>query len=302
MTIENNSTNYLSMLAPDGNHSGIVFGSPADSFGAYMRWRQTDGFLDISTADFGDYIRFGVGNSDFKAYVTSTGLGVNKLPTSALDISGSAVVTGSVFLPSLTTTSQNNVVTVDITTGQLYYTASTAFGGGSSTPAFPFTGSAIISGSLVVTGSISSLNTTASQETFSSVAYVSGDIIQGTIGGGVTIYDLIYLDIDGTWKDVNQTTTSSTKMLGIYIGGDQILIDGNISSTTDGVGSPIGPSIQNPDQGLPVYIDPGPSSQFNTTIPTSNYIRTLGYVYYNNTSNASNWILKFRPSTDWYKI
>jgi len=91
-------------------------------------------------------------------------------------------------------------------------------------------------------------------------------------------------------------------MLGIYIGGDQILIDGNISSTTDGVGSPIGPSIQNPDQGLPVYIDPGPSSQFNTTIPTSNYIRTLGYLYYNNTSNASNWILKFRPSTDWYKI
>jgi hypothetical protein len=413
--------------------------------------------------------------------ITSTGnigLGINT-PSYKLDVSGSARVTSSLFLPGLTTTAQSNVVTVDITTGQLYYTASTAFGGGSSTPAFPFTGSAIITGSLVVTGSttstlgftgslfgtaswadsasqalsasyvlsssyasvnlqqvtdqgnittnniligsndsvgipylgfwdedeedygrlyffnnefritdyaenpfvsfgtgtitipggldplatstiyspynnvsrninlpdqdgtlvlsvngttadtsgsitlttvptasyinalnqnvvitgsISSLNTTASQEIFSSASYVSGDIIQGTIGGGVTIYDLIYLDTDGTWKDVSQTTTSSTKMLGIYIGGDQILIDGNISSTTDGVGSPIGPSIQNPDQGLPVYIDPGPSSQFNTTIPTSNYIRTLGYLYYNNTSNASNWILKFRPSTDWYKI
>lgn len=175
---------------------------------------------------------------------------------------------------------------------------------GTTTPQYllDVSGSTRITNSLIVTGSISTYFTTASQETFSSVAYVSGDIIQGTIGGGVTIYDLIYLDIDGTWKDVNQTTTSSTKMLGIYIGGDQILIDGNISSTTDGVGSPIGPSIQNPDQGLPVYIDPGPSSQFNTTIPTSNYIRTLGYLYYNNTSNASNWILKFRPSTDWYKI
>ena len=58
----------------------------------------------------------------------------------------------------------------------------------------------------------------------------------------------------------------------------------------------------NPDQGLPVYIDSGSAWDFNTTIPTSNYIRTLGYVYYNNTSNVNNWILKFRPSTDWYKI
>jgi hypothetical protein len=98
MTIENNSTNYLSMLAPDGNHSGIVFGSPADSFGAYMRWRQTDGFLDISTADFGDYIRLGAGNSDFKAYITSTGFGVNTLPTTVLDISGSSTFRGDMIV------------------------------------------------------------------------------------------------------------------------------------------------------------------------------------------------------------
>ena len=154
---------------------------------------------------------------------------------------------------------------------------------------------------VVITGSISSLNTTASQETFSSTTYVSGDIIQGTVVG-VSQYDLAYLNIDGTWQHVDQTSDTSTKMLGIYLGGDQILIDGNISAITAGVGSPIGVDIMNPNQGLPVYIDSGSAWDFNTTIPTSNYIRTLGYVYYNNTSNANNWILKFRPSTDWYKI
>jgi hypothetical protein len=305
-TIENNTTNYLSMLAPNANYSGIVFGSPADSFGAYIRWRQTDGFLDIATADNADYIRFIAGNDDFKAYFTTNGFGVNTLPQYALDINGSARITSSLYLPGLTTTAQNNVVTVDTTTGQLYYTASSAFGGGSSTPTFPYTGSAIISGSLTVTGSlntngyISSYKSTASQEVFSTTAYVAGDIIQGTVSGP-TQWDLVYLDIDGTWKDVNQTTPTSTKMLGIYLGGDQILLDGHISATTNGVGTPIGPSVQNPDQGLPVYIDLTPS-QYNTTIPTSDYVRTLGYLYYNNAIDANYWILKFRPSNDWYKI
>lgn len=51
-------------------------------------------------------------------------------PNFTLDVSGSANITGSLLLPGLTTTNQNNVVTVDTATGQLYYTASSAFGGG----------------------------------------------------------------------------------------------------------------------------------------------------------------------------
>jgi hypothetical protein len=171
-------------------------------------------------------------------------------------------------------------------------------------------GSARITNTLTVTGSlnangyISSYKSTASQEIFSTASYVAGDIIQGTIDGGIPTvnqYDLIFLDITGTWKKVDQTTVTSTKMLGIYLGGDQILLDGHISAYQDLTGIIIGPSIQNPNEGLPVYISSG-TSQFNTTIPTSNYIRTLGYLYYNNVSNNNLWILKFRPSTDWYKI
>jgi hypothetical protein len=40
--------------------------------------------------------------------------------------------------------------------GRIYYTASSAIGGGTNIPAFPYTGSAIISGSLIITGSTTS--------------------------------------------------------------------------------------------------------------------------------------------------
>ena len=108
-TIENSTTNYLSMIAPDNQYSGIVFGSPSDSFGAYMRWRQSDTFLDISTADFGDYIRLGAGNSDFKAYVTSTGFGVNTLPSQALHVSGNTLISGGLTATTISATTYNNL-------------------------------------------------------------------------------------------------------------------------------------------------------------------------------------------------
>jgi len=60
-----------------------------------------------------------------------------------LNVSGSLVATSSIFFPGLTTTNQSNVVTINTATGQLYYTASSALGGGSS----------VNTGSLLVTAS-----------------------------------------------------------------------------------------------------------------------------------------------------
>jgi len=120
VTIEDSSTNYLSMLAPDNQYSGIVFGSPSDSFGAYIRWRQTDTFLDISTADFGDYIRLGAGNSDIKAYVTSNGFGVNTLPVASAALEISATTQG--FLPPRMTNAQITGITSPATGLMAYST------------------------------------------------------------------------------------------------------------------------------------------------------------------------------------
>jgi hypothetical protein len=69
-----------------------------------------------------------------------------------------ALNAANTFIKQLTSTSQLNILTYNSSSGQLYYTASSAFGGGGgpSTPTFPYTGSAIITGSLVVTGSTTS--------------------------------------------------------------------------------------------------------------------------------------------------
>jgi hypothetical protein len=50
--------------------------------------------------------------------------------TNTVNISGSLVSTGSILFPSITTANQVNVITIDTASGQLYYTASSAFGGG----------------------------------------------------------------------------------------------------------------------------------------------------------------------------
>jgi len=47
-----------------------------------------------------------------------------------ITISGSLTLTGSLAINGLTTTSQANVLTIDSSTGQVYYTASSAVGGG----------------------------------------------------------------------------------------------------------------------------------------------------------------------------
>jgi hypothetical protein len=71
-------------------------------------------------------------------------------------VSGSFTTSGSVFLKGLTSAAQSNVVLIDTATGQLYTTASSAFGGGGggSGNGFPFTGTAEITGSLIVTSNI----------------------------------------------------------------------------------------------------------------------------------------------------
>ena len=72
-------------------------------------------------------------------------------------ISGSFTTSGSVFLKGLSSTSQTSIVTLDTTTGQLYYTASSAIGG------------TINTSSLVTTASFNSY-TGSSSSTFAGTA------------------------------------------------------------------------------------------------------------------------------------
>jgi hypothetical protein len=134
-----------------------------------------------------------------------------------------------------------------------------------------------------------------------------GDIIEGKINGSnpPTDGELCYLAADGKWYTYDQTTSSIYgKMLGIAFKIDpgsetcQVLLEGHLLVTDSS-----NPSIQSPAPGRPVYIKDGTTAgEMSTNIPTTGIVQVLGHCYYNNTSTTSNWMMKFRPSMDWYQI
>ena len=115
--------------------------------------------------------------------------------------------------------------------------------------------------------------------------------------------ELVYLETDGIWYQVDQTTDSSTKMLGIAkdISSQtgSVITEGDLVVTT-ATGYPI---VAGAGYGLPVYIREGTGTQMAAAVPTTGYVRLLGHCYWNNSGGAGyDWIMKFRPSHEWVQI
>jgi hypothetical protein len=124
------------------------------------------------------------------------------------------------------------------------------------------------------------------------------------VDAGVSIGNLVYLNSDGFWYKTNQTSASSSYMLGICLENDPsketILTEGNIGFTTASVAN--SPLVTGTNfYGVPIYIS-GSNGAMSTDKPTSGIVRIVGHAFYNSTTNPSNWIMKFRPSNDWYEI
>jgi hypothetical protein len=122
----------------------------------------------------------------------------------------------------------------------------------------------------------------------------SGQSIRTSITGSAIDGNIVYLDTDGIWKTVNQTTVTSTKMLGIKLSSTTVLLEGDVVLEVSSM-------IKTPAYGAPLYIWEG-GTVLSSDVPTSGYVRVLGHCYYRNTSTTDNWIVKFRPSSDWFEI
>jgi hypothetical protein len=120
----------------------------------------------------------------------------------------------------------------------------------------------------------------------------------------VTTSNTVFLDSDGSWKQVNQSTDNTTKLLGVCIdnsGAALVLTEGTITVTTSSA-VPNVPNVKGTSfYGMPVYLT-GSQSSLTTTKPTSGYVRVVGHMYYNSTTTPDYWIMKFNPSNDWYEI
>lgn len=144
---------------------------------------------------------------------------------------------------------------------------------------------------------------TAIQDVVADNAYYAGQIIEGVIDGAVSNFDLVSLDIDGIWKGVKATVGyRADKMLGICVsvGKSLVLIEGDVGVSDDDTQ---GPYVAGADHGLPVYVSTT-TSEMTTTTPSgaSSVVRVVGHIYYQSPNDANLWIMKFRPSNDWYEI
>ena len=135
----------------------------------------------------------------------------------------------------------------------------------------------------------------------------AGNIIQvgPNVNLAVTASNPVFLDTDGIWKRSNQTTDTTTKLLGICVetyNKGQILTEGIITVTTASGYSDTTPFVSGSSfYGMPVYLT-GSTATFTTDKPTSGYVRVVGHMYYNSTTTPDYWIMKFNPSNDWYEI
>ena len=131
--------------------------------------------------------------------------------------------------------------------------------------------------------------------------WYSGHTIQGVIDVGVTeIGSLVALQV-GTWTLANfsSTSTNAERMMGIFVGGQNVLLDGHIVAVQNGVSTSF-PQIQNINPllvGFPIYASGG-SPAFDVAPPsgTGDYIRTMGHCY---RTEDDYYLFLFRPSNDW---
>jgi len=136
-----------------------------------------------------------------------------------ITISGSLTITGSVAINGLTDISQTNVLTIDSSTGQLYYTASNAIGGGGGgggTPApsdtfiqynsgstfgatgsfkFIYTNQSLEQGSIVTASGIFSHAEGGNTITFGNISHAEG---YGTVARGFASHAEGVLSVTGT--------------------------------------------------------------------------------------------------------
>ena len=134
-----------------------------------------------------------------------------------------------------------------------------------------------------------------------------GDVIEGNLDSVTppTLYDLVYMEIDGLWYIVDQTTDSSTKMLGIYVENTGtnvgwILLEGHCQVEYNDNDN--APYVNGADGlGVPIYIEEGATGLMGTKTPTSGYVRICGHTYWDTFSNDIA-IMRFDPENTWIEI
>ena len=204
-------------------------------------------------------------------------------------ISGSFTTSGSVFLKGLTSAAQSNVVIIDIATGQLYTTASSALGGGG--------GGSIDTSSLVTTASFNSYTGSNTSQFAGTASYVTSASYAITATNAVSASNFVItstLQLDKSLTDYATVNSTIVGVNNLYAKNTGSYTSAFVKYTvSNGVNSRAGEFMTNWNDSLPVeYTDVSTKDIGDTSDIVFSSAIVLSDIQVNATAATSGWKIK----------
>jgi hypothetical protein len=130
--------------------------------------------------------------------------------------------------------------------------------------------------------------------------WYAGHVIQGQIVNDTGVVCKAVGQTDWYRPRLDRASEAGT-LLGIRINSTSVLLQGDIvvNDIDSGIGFYVLDGGFTMGPGYKVYLN---SSGMSLEVPTSGYVRELGYIYYASTGDGNQFIMRFNPSNDYYLL
>jgi len=107
---------HISILTPNGQTGGVVFGSPADNFGSYLSWNHDNNALKLATGKAGGFIQLLTGDEAEAVRITSSGkVGIGTtVPGEKLTVAGTISAVGGLSAANVSLQSANVITPASV--------------------------------------------------------------------------------------------------------------------------------------------------------------------------------------------